>query len=109
MKRPFFVRLRQGYFADAIVGLILGEISEAEARRLAVHDVHEIVALEHTAQLEFYVGACKFAQGDRRGFKRHMAKCAKVSGLSLSQELLMARYECGMFPFQERVKKAGAR
>ena len=100
--KPYFKTLREGYFVDAIVRYIRDEIDEAEARRLA----HSLASWEHfiaanNAQLDFYVAAKAFARGNRRMFQKHMAACASAEGLDhIIPELLIARYEVGLLPFQ---------
>lgn len=101
MGRKYYTQLRDGYFVDAIVRYIKDEIDEAEARRRACDESWEHFVAANMAQLDFYIAAKAYSRGNRRAFKTHIAKCATAEGLtSVFPELLIARFEAGMFPFQ---------
>lgn len=102
MDKAYFRGLRIGYFVDAIVRYILGEIDVAEARRLAENESWESGVAENHAELDFYIAAKSLAGGNRRGFKKHMTACATAEGLieAPPPTVLIARFEVGMFPFQ---------
>jgi hypothetical protein len=101
MGTKYFKQLRDGYFIDAIVRYISDEIDEAEARQRAFEESWEHFVAANLAQLEFYVAAKAYSCGNRRAFRTHMAKCATAEGLdSVFPELLIARFETGMLPFQ---------
>lgn len=101
MQQPYFVNLRQGYFVDVIARLILDEIAESEARGLARESAWPNFVAANEAQLDFYVAAKHFSRGNRREYQRHMAACAEADGITdYFPELLIARFECGMLPFQ---------
>jgi hypothetical protein len=102
MKKPYFRSLRAGCFIDAVVRYIFDEIDEAEARRRAREEAAwEHTIARHLAQLEFYIALKAYSQGNRRQFQKHMTSCASAEGLhEVIPELLVARYEVGMLPFQ---------
>jgi hypothetical protein len=110
MNKSYFQSLREGNFVDAIVRYIFDEIDETEARRRAREEAAwEHTIARHLAQLEFYIALKAYSQGNRREFQKHMASCASAEGLhEVIPELLVARYEVEMLPFQfpEEVYKA---
>ena len=101
MRQPYYARQRAGYLVDSLVRYLLDEIDEATLREAGVDPRWENQTLLNKACIEFYVAAKHFERGNRRGFARHVSRCAEAAGLyTISPELLLARHEVGMLPFQ---------
>lgn len=102
INKPCCQNLRKIYFVDAIVRYIADEIDEATARRRAERESWDHFVVSNHAQLDFYVAAKAFARGNRRAFQKYMTSSAAAEGLieAPSPEVLIARYEVGMYPFQ---------
>jgi hypothetical protein len=87
---------------DKVVArFLLGKEGEAALRDNAVNERWAQLTALDLVRAEFYIGLKHLLAGKRRQFRQQMLKCAQANGLrQLPFELLFARYEMKMFPFQ---------